>query len=92
MGIRSDSKLKVHIVDAQNLEDSSFFVRVQQHNSYSTTNVRVGSNPIWNEAIVFDIHNPYEHVVVEVVNDKSNTPVIKNELDLRSDEIRDYSN
>ena len=54
--------------------------------------MRVGSNPIWNEAIVFDIHNPYEMVVVEVVNDKSNTSVIKNELDLRSDEIRDYSN
>lgn len=28
MGIRSDSKLKVHIVDAQNLEDGEHLVKV----------------------------------------------------------------
>ena len=30
MGIRSDSKLKVHIVDAQNLEEGSHLVKVFQ--------------------------------------------------------------
>lgn len=55
MGIRSDSKLKVHIVDAQNLEDGEHIVKVFQHNSYAETNQRLGTKPIWNEAIVFDI-------------------------------------
>ena len=55
MGIRSDSKLKVHIVDAQNLEDGEHTVKVYQHNSYAETNPRLGRQPIWNEAIVFDI-------------------------------------
>ena len=40
---------------------------------------------------MFDIHNHYEMVVLEVVHQGSDTPVIKNELDLRSDDIRDYS-
>ena len=58
-GIRSDSKLKVHIVDAVNLPDNSMtFVRVLQNNCVSTTNLREGAGPIWNEAIVFDITDP----------------------------------
>jgi len=68
MGIRNDSKLKVHIVDAQNLEESSHLVKVFQDNSYSETNVRIGTQPIWNEAIVFDIKDPYQPVVVQLVN------------------------
>ena len=92
MGIRNDAKLKVHIVDAQNLEDSSYKVRVQQDNFASDSNVRFGSNPIWNEAIVFDINNPQEHVVVEVIDESTGNSCIKNELDLRSEEIMDYSN
>ena len=64
MGIRSDSKLKVHIVDAQNLEDGQHQVKVIQDNSYSQTNLRFGTAPIWNEAIVFDIKDPYRPVVI----------------------------
>lgn len=69
MGIRSDSKLKVHIVDAQNLEENSQFqVKVYQDNSYSETNVRASSQPVWNEAIVFDIKDPYQPLIVQLVN------------------------
>ena len=64
MGIRSDSKLKVHIVDAQNLEDGQHQVKVIQDNSYSQTNLRFGTAPIWNEAIVFDIKDPYQPVLI----------------------------
>ena len=59
MGIRSDSKLKIHIVDAQNLQDGQHQVKVYQHNSFAESSFRVGPAPIWNEAIVFDISDPY---------------------------------
>lgn len=91
MGIRSDSKLKVHIVDAQNLEEGSHHVQVYQDNSYSETNVRIGSQPIWNEAIVFDVKNPYQNVIVQLRNQKQEI-VLESQLDLNSPEIRDYSN
>ena len=63
-GIRSDSKLKVHIVNAENLEDTQHHVKVFQDDSYAETNVRIGTNPIWNEAIVFDIKDPYKPVEI----------------------------
>ena len=92
MGIRNDSKLKVHIVDAQNLEDNSQYqVKVFQDNSYSETNVRAGTGPIWNEAIVFDIKDPYQPVIVQLVNQRLEL-VLESALDLNSSEIRDYSN
>ena len=59
MGIRSDSKLKVHIVDAQNLDEAQHQVKVWQSDSYAETNLRIGVAPIWNEAIVFDIKDPF---------------------------------
>ena len=60
MGIRDDSKLKVHIVDAVNLdENTSSLVKVYQDHSMSETKVRVGSGPIWNEAIIFDITDQF---------------------------------
>ena len=44
MGIRSDSKLKVHIVDAQNLEESSqHLVKIYQDSCFAETNVRYGN-------------------------------------------------
>lgn len=64
-GIRDDSKLKVHIVDANNLsDDAKTLVVVRQDNSMSETAVRDGDGPIWNEAIVFDIRDPYQQVVL----------------------------
>lgn len=67
-GIRDDSKLKVHIVDARNLRDQSHMVNVSQDNSYAGTNWREGAAPIWNEAIVFDISDPNRPVIIELVN------------------------
>mmetsp|Transcript_18657 Transcript_18657/g.23279 ORF Transcript_18657/g.23279 Transcript_18657/m.23279 type:complete len:159 (+) Transcript_18657:275-751(+) len=81
MGIRSDSKLKVHIVDAQNLEDAQHQVKVFQDNSYAETNLRVGAAPIWNEAIVFDIKDPYQPVVIQLVNERQEL-VLEQALDL----------
>ena len=64
-GIRIDSKLKVHIVDAVNLEDNkSYQIKVFQDNSMSETKVRDGSGPIWNEAILFDIVDTNQPVVI----------------------------
>ena len=81
MGIRSDSKLKVHIVDAQNLEDGQHQVKVVQDNSFAETNLRFGTAPIWNEAIVFDIKDPYRPVVIQLVN-QSQELILEQYLDL----------
>ena len=90
MGIRSDSKLKVHIVDAQNLEDGEHTVKVYQHNSYAETNPRLGRQPIWNEAIVFDIQDPYQPVIIQLVNARQEQ-VLELSLDLNDAKLRDYS-
>jgi hypothetical protein len=91
MGIRKDSKLKVHIVDAQNLEEGNHFVAVFQGGSQSETNVRIGGSPIWNEAIVFDIQDPYKPVVVQLMNEGQEC-ILESHLDLNSPEICEYSN
>lgn len=67
-GIRHDSKLKVHIVDAVNLPDNkNYQVKVYQGESFSETNIREGSGPIWNEAILFDIKDTKAPIIVEIV-------------------------
>ena len=91
MGIRSDSKLKVHIVDAQNLEDGQqHVVKLFQDQSFAETNIRIGSSPIWNEAIVFDIKDPYQNVIIQLINSRQEV-VLEQNLDLNDAKIRDYS-
>ena len=64
-GIRTDAKLKVHIIDANELPEGKMYrVRCVQEKSAAETNDRVGSEPIWNEAIVFNIHDPSSRLVV----------------------------
>ena len=90
MGIRSDSKLKVHIVDAQNLEDSSqHLVKLYQDQSFAETNARYGTQPIWNEAIVFDIRDPYQNVIIQLINQRQEI-ILEQNLDLNDAKIRDY--
>ena len=89
--IREDAKLKVHIVDANYLaETASTFVRVIQDKSMSQTNVRVGSGPIWNEAIVFDIRDPTQPLIVQL-RDQRETILFESIVDLTTREIKDYS-
>lgn len=89
-GIRRDAKLKVHIVDAQNLENGSYLVKVSQDNSYAETNVRTGEQPIWNEAIVFDIADPSKVITVELSNSAQGT-ILKHELMLTDPRLTEYS-
>ena len=90
MGIRDDSKLKVHIVDAVNLdENTSSQVKVYQDHSMSETKVRVGSGPIWNEAIIFDITDQFQPIVVQVVTTRGEV-ILENDISLMEDQIRDY--
>ena len=71
LGIRTDAKLKVHIVDAVNLpENSTTFVKVIQDGASSQTNQRTGGGPIWNEAIVFDIYDPTQPVEVQLLDSR----------------------
>jgi len=59
----------VHVVDAVNLPDkSNYQVKVFQDNSMSETKVREGTGPIWNEAILFDIFNTKEPVIIQIVS------------------------
>ena len=91
LGIRSDSKLKLHVIDAQNIEDGSqTLVKLYQDQSFSTTAVKYGSQPIWNEAIVFDIRDPYQNVIIQMINQRQEI-VLEQNLDLNDDKIRDYS-
>ena len=72
--IRADSKLKVHIVDAVNLQENiESYVKVQQGHCESQTNLRVGAGPIWNEAIVFNIEDPEKVVNVMLVDSSGRT-------------------
>ena len=67
-GIRKDSKLKVHIVDAVNLESNkSYRIKVFQDNSMEETKPKEGPGPIWNEAILFDIADTNQPVVIQLV-------------------------
>jgi len=47
--------LKVHIVDANNLDQANYKVRVSQGAMAEETSFKVGPTPIWNEAIVFEV-------------------------------------
>ena len=89
--IRTDAKLKVHIVDAVNLpENCQSYVNVAQGGCDSTTNVRVGSGPIWNEAIVFNIVDPSQMVLIQVMDDYNGRIIFQSQIDLTDDEIRNY--
>lgn len=89
-GIRDDSKLKVHIVDAVNLdENTNSQVKVYQDQSMSETKFRVGGGPIWNEAIIFDIHDQMQPIVVQLVTSR-NEIILENDISLLEEQIRDY--
>lgn len=89
--IREDAKLKVHIVDANYLQEgASTFVRVIQDKSMSQTNVRVGAGPIWNEAIVFDIRDPNSPLIIQL-RDHQESILFESIVDLTTREVKDYS-
>jgi len=69
-GIRKDTQLKVHIVDANNLpaSDAHMVVLQQDGKEAETNNSAVGPDPIWNEAILFKITDPKEKLKVTVKN------------------------
>ena len=94
-GIRKDTKLKVHIVDAVNLGDDEtldYQVKVFQDNSMSETKQREGPGPIWNEAILFDISDAEQPVVVQVVIANRNEEVVlQSEISLSEGLVRDYT-
>lgn len=75
-GIRVDSKLKVHIVDAQNLQNTSHTVMLQQEESAAETQTRDGDSPIWNEAIMFDIVDPVPELIIRVVDASQNEVLV----------------
>ena len=83
-GIRADSKLKVHIVDADNLPPGiQAYVNVSQDFCSSDTGAQEGPGPIWNTAIVFDINNPTKELKVDLFYKGSDQPVIHEDIDLR---------
>ena len=87
-GIRSDTKLKVHVVDAINLpENGQSRVRVQQANAQETTEARVGDGPIWNEAIIFNISDPSQRLIIQLEDINGNV-FIRDDIDLN--DHRDY--
>lgn len=66
-------------------------MKVTQDNSVAETNERVGNAPIWNEAIVFDIADPTQMVVIELLDSSGNIE-LRHELNLKYDNrLIDYS-
>ena len=66
-------------------------MKVTQDNSVAETNERFGNAPIWNEAIVFDIVDPTQMIIIELL-DSSGNLWLKHELNLRYDNrLIDYS-
>ena len=51
--------------------------------------MRYGSQPIWNEAIVFDIRDPYQNVIIQLMNQRQEI-ILEQNLDLNDTKIRDY--
>ena len=95
-GIRNDSKLKVHIVDAVNLDEENvvkdYQIKAFQGNAMSETKVREGPGPIWNEAILFDIKDSSQPVIVQVTTVGRNEEIVfQSEISLAEGMIRDYS-
>ena len=52
--------------------------------------MKYGSQPIWNEAIVFDIRDPYQNVIIQMINQRQEI-ILEQNLDLNDEKIRDYS-
>ena len=90
-GIRSDSKLKVHVVDAQNLNAGNYVVKIEQDGQQAETNQKDGEAPIWNEAIVFDIKDPDQPVIIQLTDKRTGEVIFQYELDLTNDDMKDYS-
>jgi L-aminopeptidase/D-esterase-like protein len=81
-GIRKDSILKLHIVDATNLNKSeSYHVQAQQDIAKESTSDLSGVGPIWNEAIVFDIRDNLKPLVVTLL-DRRDRKILTYSIDL----------
>ena len=82
--IRNDAILKLHIVDAENLPNSaSTLVQARQDQASSQTNQQSGTGPIWNEAIIFDIKNEIQPLVI-TLRDASGRQIIQETLKLQN--------
>ena len=55
----------------------------------SETKFRVGGGPIWNEAIIFDIADQLQPIVVQLVTSR-NEIILENDISLMEEQIRDY--
>ena len=55
----------------------------------SETKFRVGGGPIWNEAIIFDIADQLQPIVVQLVTSR-NEVILENDISLMEEQIRDY--
>lgn len=55
----------------------------------SETKFRVGAGPIWNEAIIFDIADQLQPIVVQLVTSR-NEVILENDISLMEEQIRDY--
>ena len=53
--------------------------------------MRQGDQPIWNEAIVFDITNPNELIVVELTDTKRNATILHHEISLKDSRLLDFA-
>lgn len=88
-GIRTDAILKLHIIDAENLPSNiDASVHARQDQSSSKTNKQSGSGPIWNEAIIFDIKNEMQPLVI-TLKDESGRSILSENIDLM--EHKEYS-
>ena len=77
-GIIDGAKLKVNIVDARYLDPTdSTFIRVEQDGAEGRTKSKQGSGPIWNEAIVFDVNNINQPLIVQLVSEKTNSAIFE---------------
>ena len=49
--------------------------------------MKYGSQPIWNEAIVFDIRDPYQNVIIQMINQRQEI-ILEQNLDLNDELAR----
>lgn len=87
-GIRNDAILKLSIVDADNLSNSSYLVRAHLGNLKSETSQKSGVGPIWNEFLCFDVTDENQQLRIELVDNWGNIILSMNE-NLR--EHKEYS-
>lgn len=60
-----NSVLKVSIVSASNLQETEqSYVYVKHDGKEGSTKTKLGSAPIWNEAITFDVNDKHKTVTV----------------------------